>query len=124
MIGTGGPTLKLVVAAVGGLMLLSWPVAGVLVLLWVFWEDMGGLALELYDDYGVGRAERGLSRDLHADVSAYHAHLMAARRERLRRERAGVAWRRWSRQVYAAVASCAFDQMSVIQRKRCTYDVD
>ena len=114
MIGTGGPTLKLVAAAVGGLMLLSWPVTGVLVLLWVFWEDMGGLALELYDDYEVGRAERGLSRDLHADASAYHAHLMAERRERARRERAGVAWRRWSRQVYAVVTSCAFDQTSVI----------
>jgi hypothetical protein len=106
MLGAGSHTLRGVAAVAGDLMLLSRPVPAVLTLLWVFWEDLVRLTLRVCDDHEVSRAERGFSKGLHADVSAHHAHLTAARkRGRLRHDRAGAACKRWSTQAWAGVAT-------------------
>ena len=65
------------------------PLAGVAMLLWVFWDELGGLVSAVYDDRCVIKTRQALKSSCHADVGIFYAHALAtrAREERLRRSR-------------------------------------
>ena len=46
---------------------------------WVFWDNLGNLALRVHEDWQVGKVEKALRRDIHAKVDIYYVHLMNVR---------------------------------------------
>ena len=75
----GGIVRKLVgVAAMAAL--FPCPEAAVgLFFTWVFWDNLGNLALRVHEDWQVGKVEKALRRDIHAKVDIYYVHLMNVR---------------------------------------------
>lgn len=99
--------MKNVIGLSAGLMLLPFPrFALLLVLLWMFWENLGDLTLRIYDDYLLLKTEKALKASLSADVKAYYVNLLTVRSlaERQRRSRAKVARSRMFEAAYAVIA--------------------
>jgi len=53
--------------------------AALLVLLWMFWEELGDLTLGAYDDYQVMKTETALKESPRANVNAYYVHMLTMR---------------------------------------------
>lgn len=83
---------KRTMAVLGGMLLLFYPLAGVAVVLWVFWDDLCGLTLAVHDDRCLARARKALKRSVHAEVLVSHAHAVAEEAREARRKEP----RRWS----------------------------
>ena len=99
--------MKKVIGVAAGLTLLPYPDFAVLLfLLWLFWEDLGTLALSLYDDYQLAKTEKALSGSLNADAKAFYVHMLTIRSvtRRERRARQRLARKRKMEAAYAAFA--------------------
>lgn len=83
--------MKKVIGGTAVLMLLPYPrLAALLVLLWMFWEELGDLTLGAYDDYQVMKTETALKENPRANVKAYYVHMLTMRSVAERRRRAQV----------------------------------
>jgi hypothetical protein len=99
--------LKIGIGVAAGLMLLLSPEFAVLLFfLCVFWEELGDLTLEAYDDYQVTKTDKALKGSLSANVKGYYVHALTMRSmaERERRSRAKVARQR---RIHAASTAIA-----------------
>ncbi len=90
-----------------GLMVVPSPEFGVLLFfLWMFWEKLGKMTLDAYDDYHLRKTEEALKGGLHANLDGYYLHMltMRSKAERERRSRARLARKRRIEAVYRAIA--------------------
>ncbi len=102
--------LKKSVGAIAALLLWPYPeFAGLLVFLWVFWENLGDCTLRAYEDYQLTKTEKALNRSLDADVDGFYVHMLTTRSlaERERRNREQMARRRRIKAVSRAIAPAA-----------------
>ena len=87
--------MKKAIAVTAGLMLLPLPrfIDLLLVLLWMFREELGELTIGAYEDYHVMKTAKALRESLDADVDAHYLLLLTMRStaERERRRRASLA---------------------------------
>lgn len=77
-----------------------------LVLLWMFWENLGDLTLRTYDDYQLIKTEKALKKSLSANVSPFYVHLLTvtSAAERQRQSRAKLARQRVIKAAYTVFA--------------------
>ena len=80
--------MKKVIGGTAVLILLPYPrLAALLVLLWMFWEELGDLTLGAYDDYQLMKTETALKESPSANVKAYYVHMLTMRSVAERRRR-------------------------------------
>ena len=101
--------------------LMLWPfpeLAGLLVFLWLFWENLGDLTLRIYDDYHMTKTEEALEESIHSDVDGLYVHMLTMRSvgERERRNRAKLARKRRLKAIYRAIAPASIWVRHLIQR--------
>jgi hypothetical protein len=101
--------------------LMLWPfpeLAGVLVFLWLFWENLGDLTLRIYDEHYMTMTEEALEESINADVDGLYVHMLTLRSvtERERRSRAKLARKRRIRALYRAIAPLSSWVRNLIQR--------
>jgi hypothetical protein len=69
-----------------GFALMSYPEAAVvLFLLWLFWEELGSMTIESYEDRQVSKVRKALCDNIFAQVDLRYVHLMIER-DRTERE--------------------------------------
>ena len=82
--------MKKVIGGTAVLMLLPYPrLAALLVLLWMFWEELGDLTLGAYDDYQLMKTEAALRENPRANVNAYYVNMLTMRSVAKRRRQSG-----------------------------------
>jgi hypothetical protein len=101
------------------LMVVPSPAFGVLLFfLWMFWEKLGKMTLDAYDDYHLRKTEEALKGGLHASLDGYYVHMltMRSKAERERRSRARLARKRRIKAVYRAIARAFISVRNLSQR--------
>ena len=99
--------MKKFIGVGAALMFWAYPeFVALLLLLWMFWENLGDLTLRIYDDHQLLKTEKALKESLSANVEGYYVHMLTMRSvaERERRSRAKLAWQRRIKAVYRAMA--------------------
>jgi hypothetical protein len=115
----GRTKLRKFIGVAASLMLWPFPeLAGLLVFIWLFWENLGDLTLRIYEDYQMAKTEEALEENIHADVDGLYVHMLTLRSvaERERRNRANLAWKRRLRAIYRAIAPASIWGRHLIQR--------
>ena len=65
----GRTKLRKFIGVAASLMLWPFPeLAGLLVFLWLFWENLGDLTLRIYDEHHMTKTQETLEESIHADV--------------------------------------------------------
>ena len=111
--------MKKVVGVTAALILLPYPeLAFLLFLLWIFWEELGSLTLEVYDDYQLSKTEKALKRGQGANVDGYYVNMLTQRSiaEREQRNKAVLIRQRRVRAIHAAIARGSAWVRHLIQR--------
>lgn len=101
------------------LMVVPSPAFGVLLFfLWMFWEKLGKMTLDAYDDYHLRKTEEALKGGLHASLDGYYVHMltMRSKAERERRSRAKLAREHRIEAIYTALARASTWGRLLIQR--------
>jgi hypothetical protein len=111
--------MKKVIGVAAGLTLWPFPeLAGLLVFLWLFWENLGDLTLNIYDDFQLEKTEKALKESMSANVEGYYVHMLTMRSaaERERRNAAKLARKRRIKALYRAIAPASIWVRHLIQR--------
>ena len=99
--------MKKFIGVGAALMFWAYPeFVALLLLLWMFRENLGDLTLRIYDDHQLLKTEKALKVSLSANVEGYYVHMLTMRSvaERERRSRARLARQRRIKAVYRAIA--------------------
>ena len=111
--------MKKFIAVAASLMLWPFPeLAGLLVFLVLFWENLGDLTLTIYDDHHMRKTEEALKESISAEVDGYYVHMLAMRStaQRERRSRAKLARKRRIEALHTAIARASIWVRQLIQR--------
>jgi hypothetical protein len=111
--------LKKAVGVAAALIVLPYPeIAFLLFALWIFWEDLGDLTLQVYDDYMLFRTEKALKRSQGASVEAFYVNMLTQRSiaEREQRQQAALIRQRRVQAIHAALARSLTWARHLIQR--------
>ena len=115
----GRTKLRKFIGVAASLMLWPFPeLAGLLVFLWLFWENLGDLTLRIYDDYHMTKTEEALEESIHSDVDGLYVHMLTMRSvaEREGRNRAKLARMRRVKAFYTAIAAVSPWVRRLVQR--------
>ena len=99
--------MKKAVGVTAAWIVLPYPeLAFLLFLLWIFWEELGNLTLNVYDDYQLFKTEKALKRNQSANVDAFYVNMLTQRSvaEREQRNQAELIRQRRVRAIHAAIA--------------------
>ena len=115
----GRTKLRKFIGVAASLMLWPFPeLAGLLVFLWLFWENLGDLTVRIYDDFQLEKTEEALKESISAEVDGYYVHMLTMKSvaERERRSGAKLGRKRRIRAIYRAIAPLSTWVRNLIQR--------
>ena len=101
--------------------LMLWPfpeLAGLLVFLWLFWENLGDLTLTIHEEYKMTKTQEALRESINANVEGYYVHMLTLRSMAERERRSGAKLARMHRveAIYRAIAPASTWVRHLVQR--------